>query len=70
MLPAIAASFLTGCATGNSDPACVCPPVKAYDRNFQTQLAKEIEAAPDDAAFPVVMQDYAVMRAQARACNK
>lgn len=66
---AIAVSLLTACATENSDPACICPPVKAYDRGFQTQLAKEIEAAPDDAAFPVAMQDYAVIRAQARACQ-
>ena len=70
MLPAIAASLLTACATGNFDPACVCPPVKSYDRGFQTQLAKEIEAAPGGAAFPVALQDYAVMRAQARACDK
>lgn len=69
MLPVIAVSLLAACATGSSDPACVCPPVKKYDRDFQTQLAKEIEAAPPDAAFPVAMQDYAVMRAQARACQ-
>ena len=69
MLPVIAVSLLTACATGNSDPACVCPPVKKYNQDFQTQLAKEIEAAPQDAAFPIAMQDYAVMRAQARACN-
>ena len=69
MLPVIAVSLLTACATGSSDPACVCPPVKKYDRNFQTQLAEEIEAAPLDAVFPVALQDYAVMRAQARACK-
>lgn len=69
MLPVIAVSLLTACATGSSDPACVCPPVKKYDRGFQTQLAEEIEAAPPDAAFPVALQDYAVMRAQARACK-
>lgn len=70
MLPAIAVSLLTACATGSSDPACVCPPVKEYKQDFQTQLANEIEAAPQDAAFPVAMQDYAVMRAQARACKE
>jgi len=55
---------------GNSDPACVCPPVKQYDRAFQTKLAQEIEAAPEDVAFPIALQDYALMRAQARACYK
>ena len=70
MLLAIGVSFLAACAMGNSDPACVCPPVKQYDRAFQTKLAQEIEAAPEDVAFPIALQDYALMRAQARACYK
>jgi hypothetical protein len=44
--------------------------VKEYKQDFQTQLANEIEAAPKDAAFPIALQDYAVMRAQARVCCK
>ena len=66
MLPALAASLLTACATVNSDPACVCPPIRKYDREFQRKLADEIEAAPVDAAFPDAVQDYAVLRAQIR----
>ena len=44
---AIAVSLLTACATANSDPACVCPPIRKYDREFQRKLADEIEAALD-----------------------
>ncbi|MCE7886604.1 MAG: hypothetical protein DYH13_03760 [Alphaproteobacteria bacterium PRO2] len=68
MLPAIAASLLTACATANSDPACVCPPIKKYDREFQRKLADEIETAPTDAAFPSALQDYALIRQQLRQC--
>ncbi len=68
MLLAIAVSLLTACATANSDPACVCPPIKKYDREFQRKLADEIEAAPTDAAFPAALQDYALLRQQLRQC--
>jgi hypothetical protein len=59
---------LTACATANSDPACVCPPIKKYDREFQRKLADEIEAAPANAAFPMALQDYALIRMQLRQC--
>ena len=70
MLPAAALSLLVACATANSDHATTCLPVKEYSRDFQNRLADEVEAAPSDAAFPLAMQDYALLRAQARAgCN-
>lgn len=69
MLPAIAVSLLTACATANSDSACVCPPIKKYDREFQRRLADEIEAAPVDAAFRVALQDYALLRLQTQKCR-
>lgn len=69
MLLAIAVSLLTACATANSDPASVCPPVKKYDREFQRRLADEIESAPADAAFPVALQDYAILRLQTQKCR-
>jgi hypothetical protein len=59
---------LTACATANSDPACVCPPIKKYDREFQRKLADEIEAAPTGAAFPAALQDYAALRGQIKSC--
>ena len=65
---AIAVSLLTACATANSDPACVCPPIRKYDQEFQRKLADEIEAAPTDAAFPSALQDYAVLRLQVKKC--
>ena len=65
-LPVLAVSLLTACAGVNSNPATGCPPIKKYDRKFQNKLADEIEAAPSDAAFPVAVQDYGVLRAQIR----
>jgi hypothetical protein len=60
---------LTACATANSDPACVCPPIKKYDQEFQGKLADEIEAASKDAVFPVALQDYAQLRNVIRVCQ-
>jgi hypothetical protein len=54
---------------GNSDPACVCPPIKAYSKEQQIKLADEIKAAPPDASFPAALQDYALLRAQLRECK-
>ena len=70
MLPVIAASLLTACAAVNSNPACVCPPIRQYDREFQRRLADEIESAPANAAFPVALQDYAVLRGQLKQCER
>ena len=68
MLPVLAASLLTACAGVNSNPVTACPPIKEYSREFQRKLAAEIEAAPADAAFPVALQDYAVLRLQVKKC--
>lgn len=65
----IATSLLTACATGGSDPGgAVCPPVVAYDQAVGEKAAAELQALPGDAALVGMMADYAVMRAQARAC--
>lgn len=66
MLLAPVLSLLTACAGASSDPAVVCPPVRTYSKEFQNKLADEIEAAPADAAFPIAIQDYGVVRAQIR----
>ena len=68
MLPVLAMSLLTACAGANSNPATACPPIKEYDRKLQNKLADEIEAASPDAAFPVVAQDYGILREQLKAC--
>ena len=66
---AIATSLLTACAKGGSDPVgAVCPPVVAYDQVVRDRAAVELETLPEDAALIGMMADYAVMRAQARAC--
>ena len=65
----IATSLLTACATVGSDPGgAVCPPVVGYDQAVRERAAVELEALPEDAALVGMMADYAVMRAQARAC--
>ena len=69
MLLALAVSLLAACATENSDPACVCPPIKKYDREFQSRLADEIEEAPVDAVWPLAIQDYAKSRLLLTICN-
>ena len=66
MLPVLVVSLLTACAGVNSNPATACPPIKDYDRKLQNKLADEIEEASPDAAFPVVLQDYGLLRAQIR----
>lgn len=65
-LPAAVMSLLTACAMVNSD-SVNCLPVKEYSRAFQNRLADEIVAAAPDAAFPLALQDYALLRAQAHA---
>lgn len=69
MLPVLAVSLLTACAGANSNPATTCPPIKEYDRKFQNKLADEIEAASPDAVFPVVVQDYSLLRDQCLASD-
>lgn len=65
----IATISLTACATASSDPgSSVCPPVVAYDQALRERAAAELEALPEDAVLVGMMADYAVMRAQARAC--
>ena len=69
MLPVLAVSLLAACATVNSDPACVCLPIKKYDREFQRKLADEIEAAPRNAVWPLAIQDYGLIRNIVRGCK-
>ena len=65
----IATISLTACTTGGSDPGgAVCLPVVAYDQAERDRAAAELEALPEDAALVGMMADYAVLRAQARAC--
>ena len=66
----LALTLLTACAGANSNPSCACPPIKHYTRDFQRQLAAEVESAPSSAAWPQALQDYALLRAQIRAAYR
>lgn len=65
-------SLLSGCATGGSEPRIVtfCPPVLEYSREFHARAADELDLLPGGSAIAEMLSDYAVMRAQARACRK
>jgi len=64
----LATIWLSACARVGSEPGPICPPVPEYSPAFQARAAEEVEALPEGAALLVMMQDYAVMREQARAC--
>ena len=68
---AIGTSLLSGCATVSSDGGRfgACPPVVEYSRELQAQAAEEMDLLPENSAVADMMADYAVMRAQARACR-
>lgn len=66
MLLVLALNLLTARAGESSDLGTVCPPVKDYNPQFQSQLADEVEVAPATAVFPIAIQDYGVLREQLR----
>ena len=62
--------FLTACAGVGSDaPPSAWPPVVEYSRAEQARVADEVEMLPDGALLISWLADYAVLRAQARACR-
>lgn len=63
---ALAAIWLSGCATGGSEPvvATACPPVVAYSREFQARAAQELALLPQGSAIAEMLIDYAITRAQ------
>lgn len=68
---AIATSLLSGCATVRSENGrlATCPPVVEYGREFLARVAEELVLLPEGAVIVEMLSDYAVMRAQARACK-
>ena len=68
---AIVTSLLSACATVNSERVVgVCPPVVEYDAGFLAQAAVKVQALPEGSALNEMLSDYAVMREQARRCEK
>ncbi len=49
-------------------PAVICPPVRAWTRDFRDQVAKEMRAAPNSAMARAVTESIGD-RAVARACK-
>lgn len=62
----LAPSLLTACAATTSD---TCPPVHDYDAAFRAEAIEELSLLPPHAAIEQMLADYAVMRAQSRACR-
>jgi hypothetical protein len=66
----IAMISLSGCAKVGSDGSpLACPPPVDYSRVEQAQVADEIDALPENARIVDWLADYAVLRAQVRACG-
>jgi hypothetical protein len=63
--------LLSGCATGAFEERALgaCPPAIEYSREFQARAAEELALLPEGSAIVEMLADYAVMRAQARACG-
>ena len=65
----IAMLLLTGCAMGSSDARAPCPPVVEYTAADQARAADEVETLPEGAVIVRMLNDYAMLRDQARACR-
>ncbi|GHC33445.1 hypothetical protein GCM10007291_38130 [Gemmobacter nanjingensis] len=66
----IAMLWLTGCEMVGSDTQSPCPPVVEYTGAEQARAANEVEALPEGAVIARMLGDYAVLRDQARVCQK
>ena len=67
---AAATIFLTACEGVSSDnPRRTCPPVVEYSRAEQARVAAAVTALPEAAVIAELLADYAMLRAQARACR-
>jgi hypothetical protein len=56
------------CTMPTPAPAVVCPPVRAWSKDFQKQVAAELRAAPTSALAKVAVQSIGD-RDVARACR-
>ena len=66
----IAMISLSGCAKVGSDGSpLACPPPVEYSRAEQVHVAVEVAALPAGARIVDWLADYAVLRAQVRACG-
>lgn len=68
-VPLIGALWLSGCVTADSEGQAPCPPVVEYSPAEQARAAAEIETCPEGTVLVRMLNDYAVLRDQARACR-
>lgn len=68
--PLIVMLWLSACAMGGSDTRAPCPPVVEYSGADQVRAAEEVETYPEGAIVVAMLSDYAVLRDQARACQR
>jgi hypothetical protein len=61
--------WLTGCATVGSEAQARCPPVVEYTTADQARAAAEVDMLPEAAMVVRMLNDYAVLRDQARVCE-
>jgi hypothetical protein len=60
---------LSACVRVDSESAAsACPPLVEYSRAEQAKVAEEVAAMPENARIVDWLADYAVLRAQVRAC--
>lgn len=57
------------CTMPSPPPSVLCPPVRTWSKDFQKQLATEMQAAPDSALARAAVQ-YIGDRDVARACRR
>ena len=71
-LPAIALALLTGCGAAPSEVPrpCARVPLVSYSQDVRNRVANELEAAPDGAAWPGMIEDYSALRAAERAAQE
>lgn len=63
--------WLTGCTMVGSDGTLnACPPVVDYSRPQQARVADEVAKLPEGSLIVGWLADYAVLREQARACQR
>lgn len=60
---------LSGCMRVGSEAQMACLPVAEYSRAEQARVAEEVAALPKGARIVNWLADYAVLRAQMRACG-
>jgi len=66
-LPSILLLFLVACSPTITN---VCPPIQVYSKEFNKELAAEIEALPDSSLIPRVVSDYVSLRDQLKTCRR